>query len=521
MQTVLLPGATETRFHGINDQGETVGLWDNTRAFVRTAAGVVTEITATSSTSVRANAINNNGYVVGSFQPVSASSRAYLRNLASELVILASNYGGGIDAVAIANGNDRVLLAESFGERKIYIGDERGNFPLYTPRFSGAAVSVSARGLNSSGTLLAEANGAGFLSRPDVEGMFFAIPGYAATIPFGINDRHQIVGAVRDFANRLSGFVMDPCSPSLIASTRSHGSGAESGKVEMQGEGLCVWFADTNAPWIKLARPFGGTAGGLQYSLDANPGAERQAVINIGTSQFVVTQASSDCRYSLTPPFAPSDYPASGGRLSMTVNTTPGCPWTTFSPGSWARFSTASGTGSSDLTLVIDPQSADVVAGRSATTNIAGVNFWASTGRVAVRSSSGPLRDQCACGWLRRNRTCQRPATVLVDSRVLGGLPGTSPVRISAHVPGLHDDQRLSGTQSRHTAANGLHRYQTGSRGSHPRDRQPGRRHVMFFQRLHDRGCDSRRRPFRLALSVYHTWVPTYCREQCAMAGDR
>jgi len=375
IETVLLPGASETRFHGINDQGETVGINDNTRAFVRTVGGVVTEITVPGAASVSANGINNNGYIVGSYLPVSSTvDRAFLRNLAGEIVRLGDNYAGDMVGTAISNSGNRIALTEN--DSTVYLSDANGNFPRYVVPAPGPYLR-SARGLNASDTLLGTTYGdTALLIRNNVDPIHFSIPGFLTTFPFGINDRHQITGAVIDYDNRQFGFLMDPCSPILPTASRAHGSAAETGGIELQGEGLCVWFAQANAPWITLQRSIGSGFEPLKYTLTPNTGAEREGLVTIGTRQFRITQASGACSYSIAPGFASIE--PTGGQFTLNINTSAGCAWTISTSEPWIHIPSVAGVGSTQIAVTVDPLPSFNSASRSSSLNIAGIPFSVS-----------------------------------------------------------------------------------------------------------------------------------------------
>jgi len=380
MQTVLITGAAETRLHGINDQGETVGTRDNnTRAFIRSASGVFTEITVPEALSVTAAAINNNGFVLGGYQKSTTGRRAYLRNLVGAIVPLADIFTGDVDAAAISNSGDRVVLIQSttspsFGT--IYMSNAQGNFVTFNPNVPGSnSFYYTARGLTATNVLVGEQNGQGFLVRQPGDGVIFTIPNTTATMPYGINDKNQIVGAVRDNQNQLSGFLMDPCAPALQVPSRTHGSGAESGTFDIQANGFCVWIAETDVPWITLAKSIGSGSGTIRYNLAANTLFERTGRIKFGTREFVITQASADCRYTVTSSLT-GLLPTTGGSVTFNVATSPSCPWTVLSPdSSWVHISAIAGTGNTTLTAQIDPISQDAIFSRTSTLNIAGTTI--------------------------------------------------------------------------------------------------------------------------------------------------
>ena len=111
-------------------------------------------------------------------------------------------------------------------------------------------------------------------------------------------------------------YAQTPCTYSINPTSRSHGSGAETGSVNVTTSSGCTWTATSNASWIAIVscgpmdldgnraadNPGGFTGSGyLCYSVPANPGPNsRTGTITIAGKTFTVTQASPPCTYTLS-----------------------------------------------------------------------------------------------------------------------------------------------------------------------------------------------------------------------------
>jgi hypothetical protein len=395
LQVIEAPNTTgDTRLNGINDLGEIVGAAgpsETSRAFLRDATGQFTDIHYPPAIGSAANAINNTGFLVGAYLPFGGARRAFFRNLAGEFLTLADIVGGYLDAVAIANTSNRILLLQTNPAFPIsastQISTDSGSFSPLNFQLNTATSGSGHRGagINAGHLVTGSIANSGFLVRiaqPNTtgvttatDGAHFSLPNASKTTPTGINDKNQIIGTAT-IQGQTTGFLLDLCSPVLPQSTRTHGSGSEFARIDFQTEGFCLWAADTDVPWISFTRSVGNGPGTIAYTLQANTSnTERIGRITVGSSQIVITQASSDCQYTVTPNAAMTIQPQ-GASLNFSITTTPACPWTASSPVPWVRIlEPATGTGSTTITAVVDAYPSDGIINRSAALNIAGVNI--------------------------------------------------------------------------------------------------------------------------------------------------
>ncbi len=94
---------------------------------------------------------------------------------------------------------------------------------------------------------------------------------------------------------RLGAPPASPCSYSISPSSRSHGSGAESGTVSVTTTAGCAWTAQSNTSWITVTGGASGSgSGSVSYSVAANgSSSQRTGTLTIAGQTFTVTQAGS------------------------------------------------------------------------------------------------------------------------------------------------------------------------------------------------------------------------------------
>jgi len=82
------------------------------------------------------------------------------------------------------------------------------------------------------------------------------------------------------------------CSYSILPMSRAHGSGAETGTVDVTAPTGCEWIATSNAAWITVTSGSNGTGNGtVSYSVSANGDTNsRTGTLTIAGQTFTVTQ---------------------------------------------------------------------------------------------------------------------------------------------------------------------------------------------------------------------------------------
>jgi hypothetical protein len=159
------------------------------------------------------------------------------------------------------------------------------------------------------------------------------------------------------------------CSYSLVPTSRSHGSGAETGSIGVAATAGCAWTVANTNGWILVTSGASGTGGGtVNYSVNANTTASpRSGILTIGGQTFTVTQAGSICAFVLSPTALDHGSGAETGTVAVAAGA--GCAWTTANTNSWIHIDSAgSGTGNGTVTYSVTanpglPRSGTLVIG--------------------------------------------------------------------------------------------------------------------------------------------------------------
>ena len=164
---------------------------------------------------------------------------------------------------------------------------------------------------------------------------------------------------------------------------------AAGGKVEVgvAAERECSWTAASNSSWIQISPASGQGESSITLTASSNPqGTPRNGNVSVNSSQFAVTQAPSPCTYSVSP--GTVAIPAQGSTVSVEIATLIGCSWTTSSPASWVTLSTASGSGSNDVSLAAEQNGS--TSARSVTVTIAGRPVSVTQAAAAPAATPSP-----------------------------------------------------------------------------------------------------------------------------------
>jgi hypothetical protein len=170
------------------------------------------------------------------------------------------------------------------------------------------------------------------------------------------------------------------CSYTITPATKNSPAAGETTSISVAAGTGCVWTASSAAAWIMVNAGSSGSGNGTATVTIAPNTAltSRTGSVNIAGKTFTVTQAAATCTYTVTP--TSMTVPAIGVNSALTVATTATCSWAPANVPSWITMSTASRTGSGQLSYTIAPNSGQDV--RTATFNINGV-------AVTVTQSSG------------------------------------------------------------------------------------------------------------------------------------
>jgi Viral BACON domain/Putative binding domain, N-terminal len=205
------------------------------------------------------------------------------------------------------------------------------------------------------------------------------------------------------------------CSFAISPASQSFAAAGGSGTVTLTTAAGCTWTASSNASWVTISSGASGTgSGATQFSVAANTGVARSAVLTVGGKAFTVSQAAAapTCSFAISP--ASQSFAAAGGTGTVTLTTAAGCTWTASSNASWVAITSgASGTGSGTTRFSV---AANTGAARSAVLTVAGKAFTVSQAApsaactyvvtplsITVGSSGGggtiTVTTQAGCAW--------------------------------------------------------------------------------------------------------------------------
>ena len=185
-------------------------------------------------------------------------------------------------------------------------------------------------------------------------------------------------GAARNGAIRVGGQVFSisqsapQCRYQLSPITTSISGAGGSGAVTVTAAANCTWTATTNVPWISIVGGTNGTGNGsVSFTVQPNPGAARNGILNIGGQRFTVTQQQAECSYSIAP--AGQSFATAGGQGSVTVSTASVCTWNTSDVPAWVTG--IRGNGANDRftsTNPVRPAPVIIIGGQSFTVSQSG-----------------------------------------------------------------------------------------------------------------------------------------------------
>ena len=170
------------------------------------------------------------------------------------------------------------------------------------------------------------------------------------------------------------------CGVTVTNSLETVPAAGAAGTLTVSATRDCAWAASNTAQWIVITSATNGQGeGSIAYRVAANTApAPRRAAIDVNATSAAIVQEAAECRFTVTPVAA--SVPASGGGVSIQVQTNASCPWTAASDAGWARITAgASGQGDGVVAVAIDGNTS---AARSAHLTVAGTV-------VAVEQASG------------------------------------------------------------------------------------------------------------------------------------
>ncbi len=203
-----------------------------------------------------------------------------------------------------------------------------------------------------------------------------------------------------------------PCPFNLTPSSRSHGSGSETGTISVQVPGVCNWRVTSNASWITILSSATGSGDTtVSYVVAANnANTPRNGIIIIGSQSFAISQANR-CPYSISP--ASRTHTPDGQTGGIAVKAPEGCSWTAKSNVPWITVTSGSSSGSGDGTLTYAITANATPADRTGTITVAGLTFTVTQPtscvyqisplfrfhKAVIERDSVNVKTTSACAW--------------------------------------------------------------------------------------------------------------------------
>ncbi len=201
-----------------------------------------------------------------------------------------------------------------------------------------------------------------------------------------------------------------PCRIEVSPAAVTVGSNGGSASLTITTIAGCSWTATTQASWITVAAPAGGTGNGtVNLTIAANTGSERTATLAIGDQTVSVAQAAipGPCNYTVAP--TTQTIGASGGAgTAITVTTDATCSWTASSNEAWLTLApTTPHTGNGTLSVTATANSGPtriailLVAGQLLTVNQSGgcgVTIAQNSQSIAESGGSGTVAVTAGAG---------------------------------------------------------------------------------------------------------------------------
>lgn len=230
-------------------------------------------------------------------------------------------------------------------------------------------------------------------------------------------------------------------------STRSASIVALGGTVSVavQAPAGCAWTAASLTSWITITSGASGSGpGSVAFTVAANQGASRTAIMTIAGQAFTVNQAgNTTCTFSVSPT-SQSIGGGGGSGTPVTISTTAGCAWTAVSNVSWITITSGtSGSGPGTTGFNIDANSG---SSRTGTLTIAGQTFTVTQAAASscsftinptshsIAASGGPgtpvaVSTAAGCSWTARSDD----AWISITSGNIGSGSGTVSYSVAAN----------------------------------------------------------------------------------------
>jgi hypothetical protein len=205
----------------------------------------------------------------------------------------------------------------------------------------------------------------------------------------------------------------------------------------------CSWSATAEAPWVQLSPDSGQGQAQITVAVAPNDtAAPRTGAIVVNGARLTVTQEPAPCRFDLDRGSA--QVGPEGGRVRVSIAAVAGCAWTVSTPVPWVTLSSATGSGSAAIELIVAPNTGDT---RSAALDIAGRTFRlqqaaaSGTGTPAPAPGPSPAPNPAP---VPAPNPAPNPAPQPSPEPAPGPAPPPSPPPASCSFSVKPDEQRFS-----------------------------------------------------------------------------
>jgi uncharacterized protein (TIGR03437 family) len=167
------------------------------------------------------------------------------------------------------------------------------------------------------------------------------------------------------------------CSATISPTSAQIPAAGGAGSVTVNASSAnCSFFVQSLVPWINASQVVNGK---VNYTVEPNPGPQRDGIISIAGKTFQITQAGG-CDYTLTPSIF--NFQSGNGVSSIQVKASSSfCMWSPSSGASWVKITSAAQMkGDGTINFTVDPNSganrttAISVGNKTATINQFGAN---------------------------------------------------------------------------------------------------------------------------------------------------
>jgi hypothetical protein len=178
------------------------------------------------------------------------------------------------------------------------------------------------------------------------------------------------------------------CSFTVNVSTTLFGSSSGSGTISVIPNGSnCSWTSFSGSNFLRITSGWGGRGNGtVAFSLFANTSSiSRDGTIIVAGQMVPITQSGVACSYDLRS--SSGNMPSIGGLGSAGIVAPDGCAWTASSNQPWLSLNSSSGTGTSEIYYVAQPNTS--TAERGATIDIQGQAYTVTQAGVPCSYTLG------------------------------------------------------------------------------------------------------------------------------------